>query len=85
MFYPLNGFHFVIYLVGCCSFVVVVVVVVVVSRFVQHTVTNLTFLDKLIREADDEKKMIASVQYLTKYEKPKLDKFDSLQSRKRII
>ena len=56
-------------------FVVVgVVVVVVLSRFVQHTVTNLTFLDKLIREADDEKKMVASVQYLTKYEKPKLDK-----------
>ena len=53
----------------------VVVVVGVVSqkwcfncsvRFVRHTVTNLTFLDKLIGEADDQKKMIESVQYLTK-------------------
>ena len=35
-------------------------------RFVRHTVTNLTFLDKLIAEADDQKKMIESVQYLTK-------------------
>ena len=53
----------------------VVVVVVVVNqkwcfnccvRFVRHTVTNLTFLDKLIGEANDQKKMIESVQYLTK-------------------
>ena len=38
----------------------------VVSRFVRHTVTNLTYLDKVIGEADDQKKMIARVQWLTK-------------------
>ena len=54
---------------------IIMVVVVVVNqkwcfnccvRFVRHTVTNLTFLDKLIGEANDQKKMIESVQYLTK-------------------
>ena len=36
------------------------------SRFVKHTVTNLSYLDKVIRELDDQKKTIANVQYLTK-------------------
>ena len=36
------------------------------SRFVRHTVTNLSYLDKVIRELDDQKKTIANVQYLTK-------------------
>ena len=35
-------------------------------RFVKHTVTNLSYLDKVIRELDDQKKTIANVQYLTK-------------------
>ena len=32
----------------------------------KHTVTNLSYLDKVIRELDDQKKTIANVQYLTK-------------------
>ena len=36
------------------------------ARFVRHTVTNLTYLDKVIREADDLAKMVENCKHLTK-------------------
>ena len=36
------------------------------ARFVRHTVTNLTYLDKVIWEADNLAKMVENCKYLTK-------------------
>ena len=35
-------------------------------RFVKHTVTNLTYLDKIIQELDDTEKTEANIEYLAK-------------------